>query len=104
MILAFVTVTAVLGNSVARGFSSLFFGLALGMIGIDLQSGQPRFTFGIPELLDGINVILVTVGLFAVGETLYLAAKEPREAIRRFSRALEIDPEQFLSRRGRRRY
>ncbi|MFY8106070.1 MAG: tripartite tricarboxylate transporter permease [Elstera sp.] len=75
MILAFVTVTAVLGNSVARGFSSLFFGLALGMIGIDLQSGQPRFTFGIPELLDGVNVILVTVGLFAVGETLYLAAR-----------------------------
>ncbi len=75
MILAFVTVTAVLGNSVARGFTSLFFGLALGMIGIDLQSGQPRFTFGIPELFDGINVILVTVGLFAVGETLYLAAR-----------------------------
>lgn len=75
MVLAFVTVTAVLGNSVARGFTSLFFGLGLGMIGIDLQSGQPRFTFGIPELLDGINVILVTVGLFAVGETLYLAAR-----------------------------
>ncbi|KJV10837.1 tripartite tricarboxylate transporter TctA [Elstera litoralis] len=75
MVLAFVTVTAVLGNSVARGFTSLFFGLGLGMIGIDLQSGQPRFTFGIPELFDGINVILVTVGLFAVGETLYLAAR-----------------------------
>lgn len=75
MVLAFVTVTAVLGNSIARGFTSLFFGLGLGMIGIDLQSGQPRFTFGIPELLDGINVILVTVGLFAVGETLYLAAR-----------------------------
>lgn len=75
MVLAFVTVTAVLGSSVTRGFTSLFFGLALGMIGIDLQSGQPRFTFGLPELLDGVNVILVTVGLFAVGETLYLAAR-----------------------------
>ncbi|GFZ88429.1 tripartite tricarboxylate transporter permease [Elstera cyanobacteriorum] len=75
MVLAFVTVTAVLGTSITRGFTSLFFGLALGMIGIDLQSGQPRFTFGIPELLDGVNVILVTVGLFAVGETLYLAAR-----------------------------
>ena len=52
--------------------SSAFF---LGLIGIDLQTGQARFTFGVPELLDGINVIVVAVGLFAVGETLYVAAR-----------------------------
>src|SRR5207248_11626481 len=34
-----------------------------------------RFTFGLPELLDGINVIVVAVGLFAVGETLYVASR-----------------------------
>ena len=45
------------------------------MIGVDLQTGQPRFTFGITELLDGINVIVVAVGLFAVGETLYIASR-----------------------------
>ncbi len=43
------------------------FGIWLGLIGIDLQTGQPRFTFGLFELLDGINVIVVAVGLFAVG-------------------------------------
>jgi putative tricarboxylic transport membrane protein len=75
MILAFVTVSAVLGSSAVRGLVSLFFGFFLGMIGIDLQTGQPRFTFGVPELLDGINVIIVAVGLFAVGETLYVAAR-----------------------------
>jgi putative tricarboxylic transport membrane protein len=75
MILAFVTVSAVLGSSAVRGLTSLFFGFFLGMIGIDLQTGQPRFTFGVPELLDGINVIIVAVGLFAVGETLYVAAR-----------------------------
>ncbi len=73
MLLCFVTVSAVLGASPLRGLVSLFFGLTLGLIGIDLQTGQPRLTFGIPELLDGVNVVLVAVALFAVGETLYLA-------------------------------
>lgn len=85
MILAFVTVSAVLGNSAVRGLTSLAVGIFLGLIGIDLQTGQPRFTFGIPELLDGINVIVVAVGLFAVGETLYLAAHKksgPPEVIK----------------------
>jgi len=75
MTLAFVTVSAVLGNSTVRGLVALFFGIWLGLIGIDLQTGQPRFTFGLVELLDGINVIVVAVGLFAVGETLWLASR-----------------------------
>ena len=57
-------------------------GLALGLVGIDTQTGQARFTLGIPELLDGIDVIVVVVGLFAVGETLYVASRyryEPEE-------------------------
>ncbi|PZW44992.1 putative tricarboxylic transport membrane protein [Humitalea rosea] len=73
MVLCFVTVSAVLGGSALRGLTSLAFGLMLGLVGIDLQSGQPRLTFGVTEVLDGVNVVLVAVGLFAVGETLYLA-------------------------------
>jgi putative tricarboxylic transport membrane protein len=73
MVVAFVTVSAVLGSSAIKGLICLSLGIFLGLIGIDLQTGQPRFTFGITELLDGINVIVVAVGLFAVGETLYLA-------------------------------
>ncbi|MCC7280878.1 MAG: tripartite tricarboxylate transporter permease [Acetobacteraceae bacterium] len=73
MVLCFVTVSAVLGASALRGLTSLFFGVFLGVIGIDLQTGQPRFTFGVPELLDGVNVVLVAVALFAVGETLFMA-------------------------------
>ena len=78
MVLAFVTVSAVLGSSAVRGLTSLAVGIFLGLIGIDLQTGQPRFTFGLTELLDGINVIVVAVGLFAVGETLYLACFKRR--------------------------
>ncbi|GGC26334.1 tripartite tricarboxylate transporter TctA [Siccirubricoccus deserti] len=73
MLLCFVTVSAVLGGSALRGLTSLFLGLLLGLIGIDLQTGQPRMTLGVPELLDGVNVVLVAVALFAVGETLFLA-------------------------------
>lgn len=75
MVLALTTVTAVLGDSLVRGLASLFIGLALGLVGIDLQTGQARFTLGIPELLDGIDVVVVAVGLFAIGETLYNAAR-----------------------------
>jgi putative tricarboxylic transport membrane protein len=73
MVLAFVTVSTLLGSSMIRGMASLFFGLWIGLIGIDGQTGQARFTMGIPELLDGIDVVVLAVGLFAVGETLYLA-------------------------------
>jgi putative tricarboxylic transport membrane protein len=75
MVLAFTTVSAVLGSSAIRGLAALFFGIWLGLIGIDLQTGQARFTFGLQELMDGVNVIVVAVGLFAVGETLYNAAR-----------------------------
>jgi putative tricarboxylic transport membrane protein len=75
MVLALTTVTAVLGDSLSRGLASLLFGLALGLVGIDLQTGQARFTLGIPELLDGIDTVVVAVGLFAVGETLFNAAR-----------------------------
>lgn len=75
MVLAFTTVSAVLGSSAIRGLTALFLGIFLGLIGIDLQTGQARFTFGLTELLDGINVIVVAVGLFAVGETLYNASR-----------------------------
>ena len=78
MVLAFVTVSAVLGCSAPKGFASLFLGLGFGLIGVDLLTGQARYTFGVPELLDGFNVVIVAVGLFAVGETIYLALHGPR--------------------------
>jgi putative tricarboxylic transport membrane protein len=74
MVFAFTTVAAVLGSSTVRGLTSLFIGLLLGLVGIDGQTAAPRFAFGVPELLDGIDVVVLAVGLFAVGEALYMAA------------------------------
>jgi putative tricarboxylic transport membrane protein len=75
MLLAFTTVSAVLGESRLRGLISLLVGLTLGLMGIDTQTGQTRFTLGIPALFDGVGVVIVVVGLFAVGETLYVATR-----------------------------
>ncbi|MGP2491552.1 tripartite tricarboxylate transporter permease [Mesorhizobium sp. PUT5] len=74
MVLAFMTVSAAFGDSTLRGLTALFIGLALGLIGIDLQTGQARLVFGIPDLLDGIEVTTLAVALFAIGETLNVAA------------------------------
>ena len=76
MVLAFTTVSAVLGKSTVRGLAALFIGLAVGLIGMDQISGQPRYTGGQPEFLDGIEIVLVAVGLFAVAEVLHAALFE----------------------------
>jgi putative tricarboxylic transport membrane protein len=73
MVLAFTTVSAVLGSSVLRGMTSLFIGLGIGLIGIEPTTGQARYSLGIAELYDGIDIVVVAVGLFAVGESLYNA-------------------------------
>lgn len=74
MVLAFVTVSAAFGDSALRGLTALFIGLGLGLIGIDLQTGQTRLAFGVMDLLDGIEVTTLAVALFAIGETLKTAA------------------------------
>ena len=75
MVLAFVTVSAAFGDSALRGLTALVLGLTLGIVGIDLQTGQARLSFGIPDLLDGIEVTTLAVALFAVGEALKIAAR-----------------------------
>jgi putative tricarboxylic transport membrane protein len=78
-IVAFTTVSVLLGASLLRGLFSLFIGLALGLVGIDQLTGEARFSFGIPQLLDGIDVLILVIGLFAVGETMYQAWRYGRE-------------------------
>jgi putative tricarboxylic transport membrane protein len=75
MVLAFITVSAVLGGSPLRGMMSLLFGVLLGLVGTDVLTGQTRFDLGFAELADGVEVVIVVVGLFAVGETLYVASR-----------------------------
>ncbi|MGH3384585.1 MAG: tripartite tricarboxylate transporter permease [Nocardioidaceae bacterium] len=75
MILALVTVTALVGTSLTRGLLSLLFGVAIGLVGLDTLSGQARFTLDQPLLFDGINDVILIIGLFAIGETLHVLVK-----------------------------
>lgn len=47
---------------------SVILGLIAGTVGLDLITGNARFTFGLPELMDGVNIIALVVGLYAIPE------------------------------------
>ena len=75
MLVAFMTVGSLLGSSMIRGMVSLTVGLALGLVGSDLQSGAVRLTFGNLHAIDGIETVTVIVSIFALGEALYIAGR-----------------------------
>ncbi len=81
MLLSLVLVTSVLGSSKIRGFIGLFMGLTIGLVGLDLSTGQARLTGGMLELADGIGIVVVAVGVFAVGEALWTAAHLRRKPV-----------------------
>ncbi|MFC7343340.1 tripartite tricarboxylate transporter permease [Saccharopolyspora griseoalba] len=68
MAVAFVTVSALLGPDLLKGVASLLVGLTVGLVGLDAQTGQPRLAFGVGSLLDGIDVVIVVIALFALSE------------------------------------
>ncbi len=68
MLFAMTAVSSLTGKSPAKGMLATILGLMIATIGIDLQSGQPRYTMGIPEFQDGVGFIVVVVGLFAMAE------------------------------------
>ena len=70
MILALTAASTLSVGSPMKGLAMVTFGLLLGMVGTDINSGQFRFTFGIPALTDGINLVALAMGLFGVAEIL----------------------------------
>ncbi len=79
VVLAFVAVTSLIGRSVIRGLLSLALGLAIGLIGIDQLTGQARLTFGVDQLFAGVDIVIVAVGLFAIGEALHMASRKEHD-------------------------
>ena len=84
----------------SAGWPSLGIGLTIGLIGIDPTSGQQRLTFGIPELADGIDVVVVAVGLFAVGEALWVGGPPAPHAGRGHPRRQPADEPRRTGRRS----
>ena len=76
LVLALCTLGGLMGESVIKGLLMAAFGIFLGTVGIDPVTGAERFTFGIPELMDGIGFLPVAIGLFAIAEVLITAEME----------------------------
>ncbi|ETX11146.1 hypothetical protein MUS1_12330 [Marinomonas ushuaiensis DSM 15871] len=68
ILLGLVAASAVSNGGALKGITMVVLGLMLGSIGIDLTTGDQRFTMGIPELRDGIHIVIVAMGLFGVSE------------------------------------
>ena len=70
MVFGLSMVTSLAGRSLRKGFVALTLGLMMATVGVDLPTGLLRFTIGIPKLMEGFDVIVVAIGLFAVSEIL----------------------------------
>ena len=83
-------------GSLLKAIAMVVLGLLLGIVGTDVNSGTARFAFGIPQLIDGIGVVSVAMGLFGFAEIISnLESDEKRELIRTKVRTLWLSKEQF---------
>lgn len=65
------TLIVMIGTNWKLGVISALIGFALGTVGVDLETGQGRYTFGSAELIGGIYFIPIAIGLFGLGELFY---------------------------------
>ena len=68
MILGFVILTYLAQKSMAKALMMAGVGILLGTVGLDTMTGMPRFTFDLPELLDGVGLAPLAMGLFGISE------------------------------------
>ncbi|KRS11850.1 tripartite tricarboxylate transporter TctA [Roseovarius atlanticus] len=76
MVFAFASLASLVGRSTVKTLLGAVIGLMLATIGIDANTGVPRFTFGIPDILAGIDFLIVVVGLFGMAELLTLVEQQ----------------------------
>ncbi|PTW52029.1 tripartite tricarboxylate transporter permease [Rhodovulum kholense] len=81
MILGLVAASTIGSSSPAKGFAMVVLGLLLGCVGTDVNSGVQRFTFGRTELLDGINLVALAMGLFGVAEVIANVRDPDRQGV-----------------------
>jgi putative tricarboxylic transport membrane protein len=71
VVLGLSTLVVMIGGNWRLGLISALAGFALGTVGVDLETGNSRFTFGSAELIGGVDFIPVAIGLFGLGELYY---------------------------------
>lgn len=76
-LLGLMCATMVARSSPVKAIASMFLGLLITCVGIENPAGAQRFTFGLPDLLGGIEIIPVLVGVFAVSEVMRAFTAQP---------------------------
>ena len=71
LIFAFAFISSFLGRSLLRGLVALAAGMLLATVGLDIETGGERFTFGVLELQDGLPMVAIAIGVLVLGEVLF---------------------------------
>jgi TctA family transporter len=96
MVLGLIGAVVLAHGSLLKAIAMILVGLLLGIVGTDVNSGVVRFDFGIPELSDGIGVVVVAMGLFGFAEIIgNLESTEKREIVRTKLGGLWFTKQQF---------
>ncbi len=82
MILAFATFIGLGGDDIAKTFFSIFIGLVMSAVGLDIVSGEPRLVFGdLPGFFHGINFLVLAIGIYGIGEMLWVIETSKGRAV-----------------------
>ena len=81
MMLGLVAVSFVGSGRPIRSIAAASLGMTMGLVGLDLNSGVARFTFGVPQLFDGLSLVAIAIGLFGLPEILSSAGKDVKSVV-----------------------
>src|SRR5438067_2277147 len=96
MILGLIGAVVLAHGSLLKAITMIILGLLMGLVGTDVNSGAARFAFGVPELIDGLGIVSVAMGLFGFAEILTnLESTEKRELITAKVTGLWLTKQQF---------
>ncbi|THF65247.1 tripartite tricarboxylate transporter permease [Pseudothauera rhizosphaerae] len=80
MVLGLIAAVVLAQGDILKAVAMTLLGLLLGLVGIDVNSGEERFTFGMPQLADGISFVVISMGIFGLGEIIYNLERERQKS------------------------
>ncbi|MGF6272513.1 putative tricarboxylic transport membrane protein [Massilia sp. UYP11] len=96
MVLGLVASVVLASGSLLKAIGMVLLGLLLGVVGTDVNSGSARYTFDLPELADGINFVIVAMGMFGIGEIIRnLEHDESRNLVMKKVQGLMLSKDDF---------
>jgi TctA family transporter len=96
MVLGLVASVVLASGSLLKAIGMVILGLLLGVVGTDVNSGSARYTFDLPQLADGINFVIVAMGMFGIGEIVRnLEHDESRDLVMKKVKGLMLSKDDF---------